>query len=200
MSKLAIRVYYTDVDGMPHNAKMVLMALAEHHNIRTGLAWPSAATMAKHMKMSRRSALRGLVWLKAHGYIKVAVPNRTGRDAVRYRIMEDMLAPIPGSTGDTESLVTRSHQLVTRRRQTSDTVAQEPEREPVQEPASASAPAETLAAEQEVTWGALLQRCVACGTLTREEAEALCGHPDKSLAVALEDSINVVDAAVGNGK
>jgi hypothetical protein len=83
---------------MPHNAKMVLMALAEHHNMKSGLAWPSAATMARHMKMSRRSAQRGLVWLKAHGYIKAAAQNRTGLDTVRYRIMEDKLAPMPGHT------------------------------------------------------------------------------------------------------
>lgn len=103
MSKLAIRVYYTDVSDMPHNAKMVLMALAEHHNPKSGLAWPSAGTIARHMKMSRRSALRGLAWLKMHGYISVVTPNRTGRDSVRYRIVEDKLAQPPGHTNVAQS-------------------------------------------------------------------------------------------------
>jgi hypothetical protein len=197
VSKLAIRVYYTDVDDMPRNAKMVLMALAEHHNVKTGLAWPSAATIARHMKISRRSAQRGLAWLKDHGYIKAAKLNRTGLDTVRYRIMEDKLAPIPGHTGDTKSPVSPSHQPVTGRRQTSDGVAQEPEREQGKEQSRAGAPDETPAAEEGVTCSELLEQLVSCGWFTQEQAENLSRLPDESLVIILQDALNAMVAADG---
>jgi hypothetical protein len=139
MSKLAIRAYYTDDPDMPHNAKMVLMALAEHHNMKTGLAWPSTATIAKHMKLSRRSAQRGLLWLKEHGYIKIAVPNRTGLETIKYRLIAEKLAPMPGGTSVTESPVSPCHNLVSGRRGTSVTLTPEPEREPEQETTRAGA-------------------------------------------------------------
>jgi hypothetical protein len=119
--------------------------------------------------------------------------------------------------------VTESHQLVSRRRQTSDTVAQEPEREPMQELVSAGAldespavdwqpqPASDLSAacsqpasglpasepeEEGPSCYEVLERLVTCNWLTREEAENLRQLPYEQLCTDLQEFVNFVVAVV----
>lgn len=111
--------------------------------------------------------------------------------------------------------MSRSHQLVTGGRGTSDPVAQEPEREPAgagalgeplvgkgkQQPVPAGqVPRQPEEEGESLTCSELMERLVGCGRFTREEAENLRRLPDEQLAMILQDTLNTMVTADAEGR
>lgn len=72
----------------------VFVALCDHANQRTRIAWPSQRLIAEEMGMGRATVERALERLAAVGLVEIAEPVQARR-STRYRIPREMPAPAP---------------------------------------------------------------------------------------------------------
>lgn len=88
---LAATSWAWQVDGLAPGPKLVLLAIADHHNESTGLCCPSMATLALRAGVSRRSARRHVELLRERGLVSTTDRTRANGSFTthEYHLMGD---------------------------------------------------------------------------------------------------------------